>query len=70
MSSRPSHRETEAELDRESVATTLFSLQSRGKRDRELNFVRGERSRYISKKSLNGFDHAWRDRCSAKIVSC
>ena len=39
MSSRSSHRERRAELDRESVATTLFSSQSRGKRARELNFV-------------------------------
>ena len=45
MSSRPSHRETEAELDRESVATKLFSSQSRGQRDRELNFVHALRDR-------------------------
>ena len=45
VSSRPSHRETEAELDRKSVATTLFSSQSRGKRDRELNFVHALRDR-------------------------
>ena len=45
VSSRPSHRETEAQLDRESVATTLFSSQSTGKRDRELNFVHALRDR-------------------------
>ena len=36
VSSRSIHQETEVELDRESVATTLFISQSRGKRDREL----------------------------------
>ena len=35
VSSRSGHQET----DRESVATTLFILQSRGKRDQEFNFV-------------------------------
>ena len=46
VSKRSSHQETEVELDRESVATTLFSSQSRRKRDRELNFVNAlERSR-------------------------
>ena len=45
MSRRPGHREADAELDRESVATTLFSSQSRGKRDRELNFVHALRDR-------------------------
>ena len=43
--SRPGHRETEAEFDLESVATTLFSSQTRGKRDRELNFVHVFRDR-------------------------
>ena len=43
--SRPGHRETEAEFDLESVATTLFSSQSRGKRDRELKFVHVFRDR-------------------------
>ena len=45
MSSCSSHREIEAELDRESVATTLSSSQSRGRRDRELNFVHALRDR-------------------------
>ena len=50
MSSRLSHRETEAEFDRESVATTPFSSQSRRKRDRELNFVHALRDRdYLAK---------------------
>ena len=39
VSSRSSHQETEADLDRESVATTIIISESRGKRDRELNFV-------------------------------
>ena len=39
VSSRPSHREPEAELDRESVATMIFSSQSKGKRDRDTNVV-------------------------------
>ena len=50
MSSRSSLRETEVELDRKSVATTLFSSQSRGRRDRELNLVHALRDRdYLQK---------------------
>ena len=52
VSSRSSHRETEAELDRESVATTLFSSESRGKRDRELNCAHALRDRDNIKKIL------------------
>ena len=52
MSSRPSHQETEVELDRESVATTLFSSQSSGNRDRQLNFVHALRDRENLQKIL------------------
>ena len=52
VSSRSSHQETEVELDRESVATTLFSSKSSGKRDRELNFVHSLRNRYNPQKIL------------------
>ena len=45
VSSRPSHRVTEAELDRESVATTHFCSQSRGKRSRVEFCACAERSR-------------------------
>ena len=45
VSSRSSHQENEVELDQESVATTLFSSQSKGKRDRELNLVHALRDR-------------------------
>ena len=52
VSSRPSHRETEAEFDRESVATTILSSLSRGKRDRELNFAQALRDRENLQKIL------------------
>ena len=39
MSGRSGLQETGAELDRESVATTLFRSQSKGKRDRDMNVV-------------------------------
>ena len=52
VSSRLSHRETEAELDRESVATTPFCSQPRRKRDRELNFVHALRDRDNLEKKL------------------
>ena len=45
VSSRSSYREIEAELDREPVATTIFSSQSGGERDRELKFVHALRDR-------------------------
>ena len=54
VSSRSSHRETEAELDWESVATTLVCSQSKGKRDRELKFVRALRDRDNLQKILDG----------------
>ena len=44
VSGRSSRREIEAELDRESVARTLFSSQSRGRRD--LNFACVERRKF------------------------
>ena len=72
MSNRSSHRETEAELDRESVATTLFSSQSRGKRDRELNFGHALRDRDNLHKILERKDDSaiqGEKRGSAKIVS-
>ena len=52
MSGRPSHQETEVELDRESVATALFSSRSRGRRDRELNLVHALRDRENLQKIL------------------
>ena len=45
VDSRTSIQEFGATLDRESVATTLSGSQSRGKRDRELNFVHALRDR-------------------------
>ena len=39
VSGRSGLQETGAELDGESVATTLFSSQSIGKRNRDTNFV-------------------------------
>ena len=39
VSSRPGLQETGAISDRESVATTIFSSQSKGKRDRDTNVV-------------------------------
>ena len=55
VSSRSSHRETEAKLDRESVATTLFSSQSRGKREIESWILCMRRDiKITSKRSLHG----------------
>ena len=45
VSSRSGHQETGAGLDRESVATTLVNLQSKGKRDRDTNAVHSLRDR-------------------------
>ena len=45
----PRLQETGAELDRESVATTLFSSQSKGKRDRDTNVVHSLRDRKFPK---------------------
>ena len=45
VSGRPGLQETGAELDRESVAPTLFSSQSKRKRDRETNVVHSFRDR-------------------------
>ena len=39
MSSRSGLQESGAELDRESVGATIFSSQSKGKRDRDTNVV-------------------------------
>ena len=39
MSGRSGLKETGAELDRESVAATIFIPQSKGKRDRDTNVV-------------------------------
>ena len=53
MSGRPGLQETGAELDRESVAPTLLSSQSKRKRDRETNVVHSFREK-ISKRCVNG----------------
>ena len=45
VSSHSGLQESGAELDRESVATSVFSLQSRGKRDRDTNAVHSLRDR-------------------------
>ena len=45
VSGRPGLQETGEELDRDSVATTLLTSQSRGKRNRELNYVHALRDR-------------------------
>ena len=52
MSGRAGFQETGAELDRESVATTLLSPQSRGKRDRDINVVHSLRDRENCQKIL------------------
>ena len=55
MSSRSGLQETGTDLDRETVATTPFSLQSTGKRDRDTNAVHSLRDREKPpKRSLNG----------------
>ena len=57
VSGRSGLKESGAELDKESVATTLSSSQSKGKRDRDTNVVHSlkEREREkISKIFLNG----------------
>ena len=54
MSGRSGFQEFGAELDRESVAATLFSSQSKGKRNRDTNVVHSLKDRKISKRSLNG----------------
>ena len=45
VSGRPGGQETGAELDRESVSTTLLRSQSKGKRDRDTNVVHSLRGR-------------------------
>ena len=52
VSSRSGYQDNKVELDREFVATTLFSSQSKGKRDRELNFVHALRDRVNLQKIL------------------
>ena len=71
VSSRSGLQETWAELDRESVATTLLSSQSRGNRDRDPNVVHSLRDRGKLQKNLERkVDWAVRrERGSAKIGS-
>ena len=54
VSGRTSLQETGAVSDRESVATTIFSSQSKGKRDRDTNVMHSLKDKEISKKTLNG----------------
>ena len=52
VSGRPGLQETGAVSDRESVATTIFSSQSRGKRDRDINVVHSLKDRVNLQKIL------------------
>ena len=52
MSGRSRVQETGAELDRESVATTLFNSQANGKEDRDTNVVHSLRDRENLQKIL------------------
>ena len=55
VSGRTGFQETGAVSDRESVATTIFSSQSKGKRSRHKRCAFAERHRkFLPKKSLNG----------------
>ena len=54
VSGRPGLQETGAEMDRESVATTLFQFTVDRKGDRDTNVAHSLRDRKISKRSLNG----------------
>ena len=49
VSGRTGFQETGAVLDRESVATMIFSSQSKGKRDRDTNVVLSLKDRNIPK---------------------
>ena len=49
VSGRTGVQETGAVLDRESVATMIFSSQSKGKRDRDTNVVLSLKDRNIPK---------------------
>ena len=53
VSSRLSHQETEAEFDRESVATTIFRSMSKGKRDRDSRVVHSSKDRHNLQKLLD-----------------
>ena len=52
VSGRPGLQETGAELDRESVATTLFSSHSKGQRYRDTNVVHSLREKENPQKIL------------------
>ena len=54
VSSRPGLQETGAISDTESVATTILSSKSKGKRDRDTNVVHSLKDRESPKKSSNG----------------
>ena len=55
VSGRQGQQETGAISDRELAATTMFSSQSKGKRDRDTNVVHALKDKEIfPKKSLNG----------------
>ena len=54
VDSRKGILETGANVDRESVVPTIFSSQSKGRRDRDQNVVHSLRVREVSKKPLNG----------------
>ena len=53
VDSRASIQETGADVDRESVVPTIFSSRSRGRRDRDQNYVHSLRQKF-ARKSLNG----------------
>ena len=52
VSGRTGLQETGAELDREPVAATIFSSQSKGKRDRDTNVVHSLKDRENLQKIL------------------
>ena len=49
VDSRNGIQETGANMDRESVVSTLFSSQSKGKRDRDQKVVHSMRDRHLNK---------------------
>ena len=73
VSGRSGLQETGAVLDRESVSTTLFSSQLKGKRDRHTNVVHSLKDREnlqkILERNVDLAVRGERERSSAKIVS-
>ena len=58
VSSRPSTWKQDAVFDKESVATTIFSSQSKGENDRDTNVVHSLKDREHLQKILEQVDSA------------